>query len=58
MSTGKDYGVEEVGTLKLNQVPKKEVLTGDVGYLITGIKEAKDVKVGCLLYTSPSPRDE
>ena len=46
MSTGKDYGVEEVGTLKLNQVPKKEVLTGDVGYLITGIKEAKDVKVG------------
>ena len=46
MSTGKDYGVEEVGTLKLSQVPKKEVLTGDVGYLITGIKEAKDVKVG------------
>ena len=46
MSTGKDYGVEEVGTLKLRQVPKKEILTGDVGYLITGIKEAKDVKVG------------
>ena len=46
MSTGKDYGVEEVGTLKLSQVPIKEVLTGDVGYLISGIKEAKDVKVG------------
>ena len=46
MSTGKDYGVEEVGTLKLSQVPKKEVLTGDVGYLITGIKQAKEVKVG------------
>jgi len=46
MSTGKDYGAEEVGTLKLSQVPKKEVLTGDVGYLITGIKDAKDVKVG------------
>ena len=46
MSTGKDYGVEEVGALKLSQVPKKEVLTGDVGYLITGIKDAKDVKVG------------
>ena len=46
MSTGKDYGVEEVGTLKLSKVPKKEILTGDVGYLITGIKEAKDVKVG------------
>ena len=46
LSTGKDYGAEEVGTLKLSQVPKKEILTGDVGYLITGIKEAKDVKVG------------
>ena len=46
MSTGKDYGAEEVGTLKLSQVPKKEILTGDVGYLITGIKDAKDVKVG------------
>ena len=46
MSTGKTYGAEEVGTLKLSQVPKQDVLTGDVGYLITGIKEAKDVKVG------------
>ena len=46
MSTGKDYGAEEVGTLKLSQVPKKEILNGDVGYLITGIKDAKDVKVG------------
>tara|TARA_B100000575_G_scaffold146900_1_gene117241 strand:- start:1379 stop:3046 length:1668 start_codon:yes stop_codon:yes gene_type:complete len=46
MSTGKHYGVEEVGTLKLSQVPKNEVLSGDVGYLITGIKDAKDVKVG------------
>jgi GTP-binding protein LepA len=46
VSTGKDYGVEEVGTLKLSQVPKKVIKTGDVGYLITGIKDAKDVKVG------------
>ena len=46
MSTVKSYGAEEVGTLKLSQVPKREILTGDVGYLITGIKEAKDVKVG------------
>ena len=46
VSTGKDYGAEEVGTLKLSQVPKKVIKTGDVGYLITGIKEAKDVKVG------------
>ena len=45
VSTGKDYGAEEVGTLKLSQVPKKEIKTGDVGYLITGIKEAKEVKL-------------
>ena len=46
LSTGKDYGAEEVGTLNLSQVPKKVIKTGDVGYLITGIKDAKDVKVG------------
>ena len=46
LSTGKDYGAEEVGTLKLSQVPRKVIKTGDVGYLITGIKHAKDVKVG------------
>lgn len=46
LSTGKDYGAEEVGTLKLSQVPRKVIKTGDVGYLITGIKDAKDVKVG------------
>ena len=46
LSTGKDYGAEEVGTLKLSQVPRKIIKTGDVGYLITGIKDAKDVKVG------------
>jgi GTP-binding protein LepA len=46
LSTGKDYGAEEVGTLKLSQVPRKVIKTGDVGYLITGIKDAKNVKVG------------
>ncbi len=46
MATGKDYGADEVGTLKLEQEVKKEVKTGDVGYLITGIKAAKEVKVG------------
>ena len=46
LSTGKDYGAEEVGSLKLSQVPRKVIKTGDVGYLITGIKDAKDVKVG------------
>ncbi|WP_124979278.1 translation elongation factor 4 [Nonlabens xiamenensis] len=46
VNTGEDYYADEVGTLKLNQVPKKEISAGDVGYLITGIKEAKEVKVG------------
>jgi len=46
MATGKDYFADEVGTLKLKQEVKKVVKAGDVGYLITGIKEAKEVKVG------------
>ncbi|MDO4229613.1 MAG: translation elongation factor 4 [Capnocytophaga sp.] len=46
MSNGKTYDADEVGTLKLNQVPKEVVSTGDVGYLITGIKDAREVKVG------------
>ncbi len=46
VATGKQYGADEVGTLKLSQVVKKEIATGDVGYLITGIKAAKEVKVG------------
>ena len=46
MSNGKTYDADEVGTLKLNQVPKPVISTGDVGYLITGIKDAREVKVG------------
>ena len=46
LATGKTYGADEVGTLNLTQTPKKEIKTGDVGYLITGIKDARDVKVG------------
>jgi len=46
VATGKDYFADEVGTLKLTQVAKQSVKAGDVGYLITGIKTAKEVKVG------------
>ena len=46
IATGKTYFADEIGTLKLTQEPRKEISTGDVGYLITGIKEAKEVKVG------------
>ena len=46
MATGKNYFADEIGTLRLKQEPKKEIHTGDVGYLITGIKDAREVKVG------------
>ena len=46
MATGKSYFADEVGTLKLKQQPKQEISAGDVGYLITGIKDAREVKVG------------
>ncbi len=46
MSTNKSYSADEVGTLKLKQHPKKAILAGDVGYLITGVKDAREIKVG------------
>ncbi|GER58621.1 translation elongation factor 4 [Patiriisocius marinus] len=46
VATDKEYNADEVGTLKLTQIAKQSVKTGDVGYLITGIKTAKEVKVG------------
>jgi len=46
VATDNEYFADEVGTLKLTQVAKKSVKAGDVGYLITGIKTAKEVKVG------------
>ena len=55
MATGKSYFVDEIGTLKLGQQPKEIISTGDVGYLITGIKEAKEVKVGDTITGADSP---
>ncbi len=46
VSTDQEYGADEVGILKLKMTEKKEVHCGDVGYIITGIKNAKEVKVG------------
>jgi GTP-binding protein LepA len=46
MATGKEYIADEIGTLGLVQIPKQVVECGDVGYLISGIKVAKEVKVG------------
>lgn len=46
MATGKEYNADEVGTLKLTQVAKQSIKAGDVGYLITGVKTASEIKVG------------
>jgi len=58
IATGKTYGADEVGTLNLTQTPKKEIKTGDVGYLITGIKDARDVKVGDTITDANFPTTE
>ena len=58
VSTGQSYGADEVGILKLALDPKQEVNTGDVGYIITGIKNAKEVTVGdtITIATNPNPQ--
>ena len=58
LATEKSYFADEVGTLNLKQSPKNEILAGDVGYLITGIKEAKEVKVGDTITDFESPTNE
>lgn len=55
VATDKNYSADEVGTLKLVQFPKKEIKAGDVGYLITGIKNAKEVKVGDTITDAEHP---
>ena len=58
IATGKTYGADEVGTLNLTQTPKKEIKAGDVGYLITGIKDAREVKVGDTITDAKNPTQE
>jgi GTP-binding protein LepA len=58
LATDNEYFADEVGTLKLEQVVKKSVNTGDVGYLITGIKTAKEVKVGDTITDADNPTTE
>ena len=58
MATDNEYFADEVGTLKLEQVVRKSVKTGDVGYLITGIKTAKEVKVGDTITDAANPTNE
>ena len=58
VATGKEYYAEEIGTLKLNQEPKNVIKTGDVGYIISGIKEAREVKVGDTITNVERPSTE
>lgn len=56
--TGKDYVADEIGILQMNQVPKDELKAGDVGYIITGIKVSKEIKVGDTITSSENPCSE
>src|SRR5258705_4228280 len=58
VSTDQEYNADEVGILKLKMSEKSEVLCGDVGYLITGIKNAKEVKVGDTITLAANPTQE
>ena len=58
LATNKVYNADEVGTLHLSQSPKETIFAGDVGYLITGIKNAKEVKVGDTITESNSENVE
>ena len=56
-ATGKEYFADEIGALKLNQEPRKEIKSGDVGYIISGIKVANEVKVGDTITHTDKPCD-
>ena len=58
INTGKEYLADEVGILKLDMSPRTSVKTGDVGYIISGIKEAREVKVGDTITTVSRPAPE
>ena len=55
VASGQDYIADEVGVLKLSMTPKDEVKAGDVGYIITGIKVAREVKVGDTITLANNP---
>ncbi len=57
-NTKRDYNADEIGILKMGLDPKKELRTGDVGYIISGIKQANEVKVGDTITSSENPCQE
>ena len=54
-NTGKTYSADEIGVLKMDLVQKNEVKTGDVGYIISGVKKANEVKVGDTITSISNP---
>lgn len=58
INTGMEYDADEVGVLKLDMVPRDRVNTGDVGYIISGIKTSKEVKVGDTITHIQRPASE
>ena len=58
VSTGQEYEATEIGILKLKMAEKETVKAGDVGYIITGIKNAKEVKVGDTITLASNPKPE
>lgn len=58
VNTGKEYNADEIGILQLNQVPKTQLAAGNVGYIITGIKESKEIKVGDTITTVSNPCED
>ncbi|WP_053405424.1 translation elongation factor 4 [Persicobacter sp. CCB-QB2] len=57
-ATGRQYNADEIGILRLEQDPQKEIGVGDVGYLISGIKDAREVKVGDTITHVENPTTE
>ena len=57
-NTGMEYDADEVGVLKMDMVPRKELRTGDVGYIISGIKDSTEVKVGDTITHIARPCDK
>ena len=57
-NTGKEYEADEIGVLKMDMVPRNELRTGDVGYIISGIKTSKEVKVGDTITHIARPCDK
>jgi GTP-binding protein LepA len=58
INTKKEYQAEEIGVLKMDMLPRKELRTGDVGYIVSGIKNASEVKVGDTITTVANPSIE